>query len=72
MDPNKKKTYDSSLPFDDTFPKMSDLKTDAAFFEEYGKVFVRNAKFSNNSPVPNLGNERTPIEEVWKFYKFWD
>lgn len=72
IDPPKKRTYDSSLPFDEKYPKMEDLKTDDEFYTEFNKCFVRNAKFSVHKPVPNLGFATTPIDEVKKFYKFWD
>jgi len=39
MDPAKRKTYDSSLPFDDKFPKMCDIKNDKEFYEKYHEVF---------------------------------
>jgi DnaJ family protein C protein 2 len=71
-DPAKKKIYDSSLPFDESVPKMSDCKDDTEFYDKFGKVFVRNAKFSNIKPTPNLGFANTPIAEVKSFYKFWD
>lgn len=28
--------------------------------------------WSKKKPIPDLGDENTPIEEVRKFYKFWD
>lgn len=37
----------------------------------YGPVFERNARFSIKKPVPLLGNEHTPWEEVDAFYEFW-
>lgn len=70
QDPIKRKKYDSSLPFDDRIPDKDLDEED--FFEEYGKCFIRNAKFSVNKPIPVLGNKHTPINEVHKFYKFWD
>lgn len=41
------------------------------FFNVFGPVFERNARWSAKQPVPGLGNERTPMEEVNNFYKFW-
>ncbi len=51
---------------------MSDLTTDEKFYDEFNRCFVRNAKFSVHKPIPNLGFATTPIDEVKKFYKFWD
>jgi DnaJ family protein C protein 2 len=28
--------------------------------------------WAKKKPVPNLGDDKTPIAEVKKFYKFWD
>lgn len=72
IDPKKKKEYDSTLPFDETIPKMSDIKDDADFFEKFGKMFSRNAKFSQVKPIPAFGFGTTTIEDVHKFYKFWN
>ncbi|PRQ47376.1 putative transcription factor MYB/SANT family [Rosa chinensis] len=41
------------------------------FFKVFGPAFERNARWSAKKPVPGLGNERTPMEEVDKFYEFW-
>ena len=70
-DPVKRKKYDSSLPFDDKIPKAADV-TDENFFEVYKKCFSRNARFSTIKPVPELGDFFTSIEDVRKFYNFWD
>ena len=71
VDPQKKKVYDSSLPFDESVPKMEDITSDAEFFTQFRRCFKRNAKFSVNKPAPDLGDEKTDIKEVYKFYKFW-
>ena len=60
------------MPFDDKIPKESDLDSDEAFFELFKKCFATNAKFAIIRPVPDLGDLNTPIEEVWRFYKYWD
>jgi len=70
-DPARKKKYDSSLPFDDTIPKKDGFAADK-FFQIFGDCFNSNARFSNIKPVPSLGDKNTPIEDVYKFYKFWD
>jgi len=51
---------------------MSDIKNDDEFFKKFGACFARNAKFSVNKPIPNIGFSTTSFEEVNKFYKFWD
>lgn len=70
-DPLKKKKYDSSLPFDDSLPDEKNVD-DKNFFQELGRTFLRNAMWSKKKPVPDIGDENTPIELVKKFYKFWD
>lgn len=72
MDPKKKKEYDSTLPFDESVPKMTDISNDAQFFEEFGKCFSKNAKFSNIKPVPAFGFGSMDLKDVHAFYKFWD
>lgn len=71
MDPAKRKKYDSSLPFDENIPDEDDF-TDFNFFEVFSKVFTLNAKWSVKKPVPNLGDEHSPMKEVHRFYKFWE
>lgn len=58
MDPAKKRKYDSTLPFDDSLPKESELKDmdDAKYFTLWTDIFNRNARFANKKPVPKFGN----------------
>ena len=72
MDSQKRKKYDSSLPFDEKIPKADDITSDEQFFELLKKCFNNNARFAVNKPVPDLGDMDTPLEEVYKFYKYWD
>ena len=71
IDPEKRKKYDSSLPFDDSIPDESEI-TDENFFKLFTEVFTRNSQWAKNKPVPQLGDEKTPIQKVIKFYKYWD
>lgn len=70
-DPVKRRRYESNLKFDDSTP--SDLRKGYAdnFFEVFGPVFKRNARWSSKPRVPELGDAETPIEEVKRFYDFW-
>ncbi len=65
----KRRSYDSLYEFDDSIPKA--IKKKSTFYKTYGPVFERNARFSENTPVPMLGDENTPIQEVIDFYQFW-
>lgn len=67
-DPVKKRIYDSTDEFDDEIP------TDCApqdFYKVFGPVFMRNARWSVNKPIPLIGEETTPMAEVDAFYNFW-
>ncbi|KDO19983.1 hypothetical protein SPRG_14564 [Saprolegnia parasitica CBS 223.65] len=41
------------------------------FYALYGPVFERNARFSNITPVPALGDDETDLDTVQSFYNFW-
>ena len=71
-DPAKRRKYDSSLPFDDDIPSEDEFSDDEGFYETFTKCFERNAVWSKKKPVPSMGDKNTPMEEVRKFYKFWD
>ncbi|XP_068660931.1 uncharacterized protein [Aristolochia californica] len=68
IDPVKRRIYDSTDEFDDEIP------TDCApqdFFKVFGPAFMRNGRWSVKQPVPSLGEDNTPVEEVDSFYNFW-
>jgi len=65
-----KRAYDSKDPFDDSIPSMEEITCDADFFEIFGELFARNAKWSI-SGASMLGDETTPYEKVSSFYSFW-
>ena len=71
MDPNKRKAYDSSLPFDDSIPPPK--VPEERFYMSYAPVFLRNRKWYlyGQEKVPELGDASTPIKEVEAFYTFW-
>ncbi|CAH0493858.1 unnamed protein product [Peronospora farinosa] len=79
MDPQKKRAYDSQCDFDEWIPSgtekiaENDSKGEGkSFYELYGPVFTANARFSDNQPVPTLGGDDKPIDEVYAFYDFWN
>lgn len=68
IDPVKRRIYDSTDEFDDEIPTDCEPQD---FFKVFGLAFMRNSRWSVNQPVPTLGEENTPIEEVDMFYNFW-
>ena len=64
IDPAKRKRYDSSLPFNDVIPAEADLINISTekFFALFEPVFKRNAIFAKKKPVPNIGDENTPMD----------
>jgi DnaJ family protein C protein 2 len=69
MDPAKRREYDSLDVFDDSLPGLTEAATD--FFGSFGSAFRRNARWSVNQPVPDLGNDLTDMGLVDSFYDFW-
>ncbi|KAG1694357.1 hypothetical protein DVH05_021436 [Phytophthora capsici] len=77
MDAQKKRAYDSQCDFDEWIPTGNEkiLENNGegkSFYELYGPVFTANARFSENKPVPTLGDDNKPIDEVYAFYDFWN
>ena len=124
-DPSKRRSYDSTVDFDESIPKESNTMSDEEFYAEYGPVFERNLRFASfndpmrqqqsspssnggddkqaskgggknkkkrnsmNSggsssndlantsyippptPLPLLGDNTTPLEQVHAFYEYW-
>eukprot|EP01035_Chromulina_nebulosa_P018460 gene18460-24169_t len=72
----KRRTYDSQLPFDDSVPTEPFLdkkikKDSNKFYSILDPVFKRNARFAVKKPVPSIGDASTPMSEVAKFYDYW-
>lgn len=72
VDPVRKRRYDSAMPFNDAIPQDNDDITDANFYETFNVVFIRNSRFAKKTPTPDIGDENTPMEQVYKFYRYWD
>ena len=73
-DQTLRRSYDSTFDFDESIPSGHEKLSDMAFFDVYGPVFARNARFSEVKPVPPLGDINTPMEGAWgvnAFYDFW-
>ena len=69
---NRRRAYDSTCDFDDKIPaELQKFATEQKFFDTFADVFVRNARFSETKPVPMLGTNDTPWDEVAAFYDFW-
>ncbi|CAL8462322.1 g1855 [Coccomyxa elongata] len=67
-DPAKRREFDSTDDFDDTLP--ADCAPED-FIKVFGPAFRRNTRWSVATPVPEVGEDETPWEEVDKFYDFW-
>ncbi|KAL4449534.1 hypothetical protein ABPG77_007178 [Micractinium sp. CCAP 211/92] len=67
-DPAKRREYDSTDDFDDSLPTEC---APADFYKVFGAAFRRNSRWSTNQPVPDLGDDATPMDKVDAFYNFW-
>lgn len=69
--PMKKRSFDSVDPtFDDDIPS-NNTESKEKFFEIFGPVFERNARWSIKKRVPGLGKPDENFEDVEHFYSFW-
>jgi len=69
-----RRTFDSVDYFNDHLPSSFRHKPERGpdyFYRIFGPCFRRQAKFSIDTPVPSLGDEGTPYEQVASFYRFW-
>lgn len=69
--PEERKKYDSTLPFDDSIPSDDEEFSEEVFYATFRPVFERNAQWSKQTPVPGLGDENTVFKKVNTFYDFW-
>ena len=68
-DVTKRRQYDSTLPFDESIP--TSLSAGDDFYNVFGAAFDRNARWSVRRPIPQIGEESTPFEQISTFYDFW-
>lgn len=71
LDPVKRRQFDSVDEAAEVEPPSKKETQKGNFYKLWGKVFDAEARFSNNTPVPRLGDENSTKEEVEHFYNFW-
>jgi DnaJ homolog subfamily C member 2 len=71
LDPVKRRQFDSVDEAADVEPPSKKETQKGNFYKLWGKVFDAESRFSNDQPVPKLGNENSTKEEVETFYNFW-
>ena len=69
--PSKRKQYDSTDDCDDRLPPEKNYD-EKEFYAVFGSYFKKNERWSVNKNVPNFGDEKTNINDVFKFYNFWN
>lgn len=71
LNADKRRAYDSSLPFDDDIPPAK--VTADRFYRVFGACFAANSRWydGKKTDLPSLGDEDTHLDDVEKFYDFW-
>lgn len=67
--PASRRLFDSVHDVDDTVPPVT--KDADKFYATFGPAFEANARWFVKRPVPLLGDDSTPVEEVEAVYHFW-
>jgi DnaJ family protein C protein 2 len=70
-DPVRRRQFDSVDEGAEVEPPSKKVTQKGNFYKLWGKVFEAEGRFSNHQPVPKLGNEKSPKEDVEHFYNFW-
>jgi DnaJ family protein C protein 2 len=74
LDPSKRRQFDSiDEKAEVEPPSKKDLqaKNGKNYYKLWNNVFKAEARFSNNQPVPEFGDENSTQEQVESFYNFW-
>ena len=71
LDPVKRRQYDSVDDGADVDPPTKKQAQKGNFYKIWGPVFASEGRFSNEKPVPALGDENSTKEHVENFYNFW-
>ncbi|WFD24016.1 hydroxymethylglutaryl-CoA lyase [Malassezia equina] len=69
--PEKRRQFDSVDEGVDDDDVPTGKESPERFYELWGPVFEREARFSKETPVPSLGNADSTKEEVDDFYNFF-
>lgn len=70
-DPVKRRQFDSVDEAAEVEPPTKKETQKGNFYKLWGKVFEAEGRFSNQHPVPKLGNDKSTKEDVEHFYNFW-
>lgn len=71
LDPVKRRQFDSVDEAAEVEPPTKKATQKGNFYKLWGKVFEAEGRFSKNTPVPKLGNEKSTKQDVEHFYNFW-
>ncbi|KAF2712084.1 DnaJ-domain-containing protein, partial [Pleomassaria siparia CBS 279.74] len=71
LDPVKRRQFDSVDEAAEVEPPTKKATQKGNFYKLWGKVFEAEGRFSKNTPVPKLGNEKSTKADVEHFYNFW-